>query len=121
MLVIQRRPDHQPLSLDEPRLDEWYAAYTELAARLSRPDQAAAFCLATGAAHLTHAHRVSHARTAFSASGDRCIRDLYFEFDNVLAEIDRLTGDNPEDGDPGVSHPLRSVGAWSCWRVCTKR
>lgn len=85
----------QPLSLDEPRLDEWYAAYTELAARLSRPDQAATFRLATGDAYLTHAHRVLHARTAFSASGDRCIRDVYFEFDNVLAEIDRLTGDNP--------------------------
>ena len=85
----------QPLPLDEPRIDEWYRAYTELAARLSAPDQAATFRLETGDAYLTHAHRVLHARTAFSARGDRCIRDVYFEFDNVLAELDRLTGDNP--------------------------
>ena len=85
----------QPLSLDEPRLTEWYEAYTSLAARITAPGQAATFRLETGDAYLTHAHRVLHARTAFEASGDRCIRDVYFEFDNVLAEIDRLTGDNP--------------------------
>lgn len=85
----------QPLPLDEPRMTEWYTAYTELARRISAPGQAATFRLETGDAYLTHAHRVLHARTAFSASGDRCIRDVYFEFDNVLAEIDRLTGDTP--------------------------
>lgn len=85
----------QPLPLDEPRMTEWYDAYTELARRICEPAQAATFRLATGDAYLTHAHRVLHARTAFTAGGDRCIRDVYFEFDHVLAEIDRLTGDNP--------------------------
>lgn len=85
----------QPLPLDEPRLAEWYRAYTELTRRICMPTQSAIFRLATGDAYLTHAHRVLHARTAFSANGERCIRDVYFEFDHVLAEIDRLTGDNP--------------------------
>lgn len=85
----------QPLPLDEPRMPEWYDAYTELARRICDPSQAATFRLASGDAYLTHAHRVLHARTAFSATGDRCIRDVYFEFDHVLAELDRLTGDTP--------------------------
>ena len=85
----------QPLPLDEPRLAEWYEAYTELAGRITAPRHAATFRLDAGDAYLTHAHRVLHGRTAFSAGGDRCIRDVYFEFDNILAEIDRLTGDNP--------------------------
>ena len=83
----------QPLPLDEPRLDDWYLAYAELARRLLDPNNQATFKLEAGDAYLTHAHRVLHGRTAFSAGGDRCIRDAYFEFDNVLAILDQLTGE----------------------------
>ncbi|NNF65732.1 MAG: DUF971 domain-containing protein [Acidimicrobiia bacterium] len=83
----------QPLPLDEPRLAEWHLAYAELTRRLLDPQQAVSFKLEEGDAYLTHAHRVLHGRTAFATGGDRCIRDVYFEFDNVLALVDQLTGE----------------------------
>ena len=83
----------QPLPLDEPRLDDWHMAYAELSRRLTDPASAATFKLGVGDAYVTHAHRVLHGRTAFSAGGARCIRDAYFEFDNVLAIVDQLTGE----------------------------
>lgn len=83
----------QPLPLDEPRLEEWHIAYAELSRRLTDPANAATFKLEVGDAYLTHAHRVLHGRTAFSAGGARCIRDAYFEFDNVLGIVDQLTGE----------------------------
>lgn len=86
----------EPVSLDEPRLEVWLEAYAELTRRLADPDRAAGFRLETGDAYLTHAHRVLHARTAFVPDGERCIRDVYFEFDNVLAILDQLTGDVPQ-------------------------
>lgn len=83
----------QPLPLDEPRLEEWHVAYAELSRRLTDPANAATFKLGVGDAYLTHAHRVLHGRTAFSEGGARCIRDAYFEFDNILAIVDQLTGE----------------------------
>jgi len=83
----------QPLPLDEPRLEEWHIAYTELGRRLTDPANAATFKLGVGDAYMTHAHRVLHGRTAFSEGGARCIRDAYFEFDNILSIVDQLTGE----------------------------
>lgn len=83
----------QPLPLDEPLLDDWHVAYAELSRRLTDPASASTFTLGVGDAYLTHAHRVLHGRTAFSTGGARCIRDAYFEFDNVLAIVDQLTGE----------------------------
>ena len=90
------RGDPRALVEDEPRLEAWHVAYTELGRRLTDPAAAATFKLGVGDAYLTHAHRVLHGRTAFSAGGARCIRDAYFEFDNVLAIVDQLTGEVPE-------------------------
>ena len=83
----------QPLPLDEPRLAEWHIAYAELTRRLSDLANTVTFKLQPGDAYLTHAHRVLHGRAAFSEGGERCIRDAYFEFDNVLGLIDQLTGE----------------------------
>ena len=85
----------EPLSLDEPQLTGWLDAYAELTRRLHDPANATTFRLESTDAYLTHAHRVLHARTAFEATGNRIIRDVYFEFDNVLALLDQLTGEVP--------------------------
>ena len=82
----------EPLPLDEPRISEWYDAYSELTTRLHDDRYAVRFRLDAGDAYLVHSHRVLHARTAFDAAGARHLRDAYFEFDNVLGLIDLLEG-----------------------------
>lgn len=87
----------QPLSLSEPLLDEWLEAYAELSTRLHDDRYAVEFRLEAGDAYLTHAHRVLHARRAFDGEGERLLRDVYFEFDNVLGLIDVLQ--RPDEAD----------------------
>ena len=83
------------MPLDEPRIADWFEAYGELTRRLHRPEYATTFRLNTEDAYLTHAHRVLHARTAYEPTGPRFLRDVYFEFDNLLGLVDQLTGDVP--------------------------
>ena len=83
----------QPLSLNEPRLDEWYAAYRELGRRLDDPVNQVRLRLDDGDLFLINCHRILHGRTEYSAEDSyRHIQDSYFELDDLLAIHDRLTG-----------------------------
>lgn len=94
----------QPLPLDEPQIDAWYAAYRELSARVCNPANQTTRRLAAGDMLIVNGHRVLHGRTGFG--GDevhRHLQDAYFEFDDVMSHLDRLRGDAPTD-EPSVTN-----------------
>ncbi len=82
----------QPLEPEHPRFELWLDAYIALSRRLHDPANQYRFRLGDGDALFVHGHRMLHARTAFVPDGRRHLQDAYYEFDDVLAVIDRLTG-----------------------------
>ena len=83
----------QPLPLDEPRIDEWYRAYRRLTTMIMDPARQHRRRLDAGDMLVVHGHRVLHGRTAFSGEeASRHLQTAYFEFDDLLATRDRLSG-----------------------------
>ncbi len=82
----------QPLAADHPQFDEWMDAYVRLTELVTDPSNHRIFRLDAGDALFVHGHRVLHARTEFSVDGKRHLQDCYFDFDDILARVDRLSG-----------------------------
>jgi gamma-butyrobetaine dioxygenase len=80
------------LDPEEPRYDLWLDGYLHLTELLTDPARQRRFRLDAGDALFVHGHRVLHGRTAFVADGRRHLQDCYFDFDDVLANADRLAG-----------------------------
>ena len=73
----------QAISLSEPRLGDFYAAYHELSRRINAASAQVSFRLEGGQILLCAGHRVLHGRTALRSKGRRHLQDAYFEHDNV--------------------------------------
>ena len=96
----------QPLPLDEPQIDAWYAAYRELSARVCDPANQATRRLAAGDMLVVNGHRVLHGRTGFGGEEvHRHLQDAYFEFDDVMAHLDRLRGEAPTEAPSATAAP----------------
>ena len=78
------------ISLAEPRLGEFYAAYHELSSRVNAASSQASLRLEAGQILLIASHRVLHGRTALNTSGHRHLQDAYFEHDNVRNHLGLL-------------------------------
>ena len=77
----------QAVSLSEPRLGDFYAAYHELSRRVNSPGAQVSFRLEGGQILLCAGHRVLHGRTALRSNGRRHLQDAYFEHDNVRTHL----------------------------------
>ncbi len=77
----------QAVSLSEPRLGDFYAAYHELSRRVNAPAAQVSFRLEGGQILLCAGHRVLHGRTALRSNGRRHLQDAYFEHDNVRTHL----------------------------------
>jgi len=83
----------QPLPLSEPRLDDFYAAYRELGRRFDDPANQLRLRMLDGDLLLISGHRIVHGRTAYAVTeAHRHVQDAYFDFDDLLGVLDRLTG-----------------------------
>lgn len=82
----------QPLHPGNERFSDWMDAYVALTETLTDPQNHRQFRLDSGDALFVHGHRVLHGRTQFVVDGKRHLQDCYFEFDDILARVDRLTG-----------------------------
>ena len=83
----------QPLAYDDPDLSEWYHAYRLLGRGVSDPANHVSFRLAAGDMLFVNGYRVLHARSAFVPDGARHLQDVYFDVDDVLGNLARLTGE----------------------------
>lgn len=83
----------QPLPFDHPELAAWYRAYRELGRFVTDPAHAVSFRLAAGDTLFVNGHRVLHARAAFRPEGARHLQDVYFQVDDVLGQLARLSGE----------------------------
>ena len=82
----------QPIPFDEPDLAEWYRAYRLLGATISDPAFQVRFRLNAGDMLIVHGMRIMHGRDAFAADGARHLQDIYFDYDDVIGQLDRMTG-----------------------------
>ena len=82
----------QPLPFDHPDLVEWYRAYRLLGAMVDEPANQIAFRLDAGDMLFVNNHRVLHAREAFVPDGARHLQDIYFDADEIVGNLARLTG-----------------------------
>ena len=82
----------QSIPFDEPDLAEWYRAYRLLGATISDPAFQVRFRLNAGDMLIVHGMRVMHGRDAFAADGPRHLQDIYFDYDDVIGQLDRMTG-----------------------------
>ncbi len=82
----------QPLHPGNPRFSQWMDAYLALTAALTDTQNRRQFRLGSGDALFVHGHRVLHGRTQFVVDGKRHLQDCYFEFDDIMARVDRLSG-----------------------------
>ena len=83
----------QPLPFDDPDLAEWYRAYRLLGAVVTDPANHVSFRLCAGDMLFVNGYRVLHSRTAFRPDGPRHLQDIYFEVDDVLGNLDRMSGE----------------------------
>ncbi len=82
----------QPLHPGDPQFTTWMDAYQVLTQLLTDTSNHRQFRLDGGDALFVHGHRVLHGRTQFAVDGQRHLQDCYFDFDDILARVDRLTG-----------------------------
>ncbi|MCU1389504.1 MAG: gamma-butyrobetaine dioxygenase [Ilumatobacteraceae bacterium] len=103
-LVVRDRDGHvrhlrfsnqlmQPLEYDDPDLAAWYRAYRLLGTIVSDPANHVSFRLSAGDTLFVNNHRVLHSRTAFVPDGPRHLQDIYFDVDDVMGHLDRMTGE----------------------------
>jgi len=83
----------QPLAFDDPDLAEWYRAYRLLGRLVSDPRHHVQFRLDAGDMLFVNGYRVLHARTQFTPDGARHLQDVYFDVDDVLGALARMTGE----------------------------
>ncbi|MBA3287227.1 MAG: TauD/TfdA family dioxygenase [Acidimicrobiia bacterium] len=82
----------QPLPFDHPDLAAWYDAYRRLGRMVTDPARQVRFRLGAGDMLMVNGLRVLHGRTAFVPDGRRHLQDVYFEVDDVIGNLARLTG-----------------------------
>jgi gamma-butyrobetaine dioxygenase len=87
----------QPLPFDDPDLAAWYDAYRLLGAAISDPANHVTFRLDAGDTLIVNNHRVLHAREAFVPDGPRHLQDIYFDADDVIGLLARMTGEANND------------------------
>ena len=83
----------QPLPVDDPDLAEWYRAYRLLGRAVTDASNQVTFRLDAGDTLMVNGLRVLHGRTEFRPDGARHLQDVYFEVDDVVANLARLTGE----------------------------
>ena len=83
----------QPLAFDDEELAQWYRAYRLLGAAVADPANQVSFRLSAGDTLFVNGYRVLHARSAYQPDGARHLQDVYFEMDDVLGHLDRMSGD----------------------------
>ena len=77
----------QTINPQQPGIREFYRAYHELCLRVTDPQYKSTFRLEGGQIILLAAHRVLHAREAFTPTGKRHLQDAYFELDNIANKL----------------------------------
>jgi gamma-butyrobetaine dioxygenase len=87
----------QPLPFDDPDLAAWYDAYRLLGTAISNPANHVTFRLDAGDTLIVNNHRVLHAREAFVPDGPRHLQDIYFDADDVIGLLARMTGEANND------------------------
>jgi gamma-butyrobetaine dioxygenase len=87
----------QPLPFDDPDLAAWYDAYRLLGKAISDPANHVTFRLDAGDTLIVNNHRVLHAREAFVPDGPRHLQDIYFDADDVIGLLARMTGEANND------------------------
>ena len=87
----------QPLPFDDPDLAAWYDAYRLLGRAISDPANHVTFRLEAGDTLIVNNHRVLHAREAFVPDGPRHLQDIYFDADDVIGLLARMTGEAHND------------------------
>ena len=87
----------QPLPFDDPDLAAWYDAYRLLGKAISNPANHVTFRLDAGDTLIVNNHRVLHAREAFVPDGPRHLQDIYFDADDVIGLLARMTGEAHND------------------------
>jgi gamma-butyrobetaine dioxygenase len=87
----------QPLPFDDPDLAAWYDAYRLLGTAISDPANHVTFRLDAGDTLIVNNHRVLHAREAFVPDGPRHLQDIYFDADDVIGLLARMTGEAHND------------------------
>ncbi len=87
----------QPLPFDDPDLASWYDAYRLLGTAISDPANHVTFRLDAGDTLIVNNHRVLHAREAFVPDGPRHLQDIYFDADDVMGLLARMTGEAHND------------------------
>jgi gamma-butyrobetaine dioxygenase len=83
----------QPLAFDDTDLPAWYDAYRLLGSAIADPANHVAFRLSAGDTLFVNGYRVLHARTAFKPDGHRHLQDVYFDVDDVLGHLARMSGE----------------------------
>lgn len=83
----------QPLPPDHPDLDEWYRAYRLLGQAVTDPASQVTFRLDAGDTLFVNSLRVLHGRTEFRHDQLRHLQDVYFDADDVAANLARMTGE----------------------------
>jgi gamma-butyrobetaine dioxygenase len=87
----------QPLPFDDPDLADWYEAYRLLGTAISDPANHVTFRLDAGDTLIVNNHRVLHAREAYVPDGPRHLQDIYFDADDVIGLLARMTGEANND------------------------
>jgi gamma-butyrobetaine dioxygenase len=87
----------QPLPFDDPDMAAWYEAYRLLGKAISDPANHVTFRLDAGDTLIVNNHRVLHAREAFVPDGPRHLQDIYFDADDVIGLLARMTGEANND------------------------
>ncbi len=82
----------QPIAPNDPKFEDWLDAYLALTDYLTDSANQRRFRLDGGDALFVHGHRVLHGRSEFVPNAARHLQDCYFDFDDVLAAADRLSG-----------------------------
>ncbi len=83
----------QPLAFDDCDLAEWYDAYRLLGAAIADPANHVSFRLSAGDTLFVNGYRVLHARTAYQPDGPRHLQDVYFDVDDILGHLARMSGE----------------------------
>jgi gamma-butyrobetaine dioxygenase len=82
----------QPVSLDPGAIAAFYTAYRTFATLLHDPEAAVRFRLGSGDCMIFDNTRVLHARTGFTADGNRHLQGCYIDLDGVASNHRILTG-----------------------------
>ena len=109
--ILRRRPDGsighirysnqlmQALDPSAPDIDRFYAAYHRLSELVLDPENQRRFRMEAGDLLVVHGHRVLHGRLAYEpSSGRRHLRGVYFEFEDLVNHVFRLTEPLAEAG-----------------------